>query len=535
MSGGTNEEKPEAFDGQPQPDGQPERIERESESESESDAAAASGTASSGFYALGEHTVIEAGCMIHGAEEIAIGSGVFVRTGTWFNICTPVTGERPKLVIGDGCQFNMRVSVSAANRIVLERFSIYGHQTYITDTQHEYRNIGIPVIMQGITDTEGETIVGEGAWIGANCAIGGRLRIGRGAVIGANSVVTGSIPDYALAVGAPARVIKMFDTDAADWIAVRGEEQIAAVLRRRRERPVMTICIPTYNRAADLARCLGTIFHQIGECTLIEVLVSDNASPDRTQEVLKSYADAYPNANFRYWRNEEDIGAERNIVKLMDEARGDYILLHGDDDFFVDMTIMPLFNLVHRNRDSSVMFIDVLNNSRSVDTFEGIEAFIGKASINAGFISSILIEREMYRQIEDQSRFVGTGFNHIYLQLEAIRRKPRFTVVNEPIFAYAGNKPTGYNFGKFFIEGYLSILSYYRQYGLTEEALRTEKGNMLANTVLPWYKRIVEEELGTDVAGFEDIYTAHYKDEPYYEQVLAWIRDIRPPEKDGAR
>ncbi|WP_127534542.1 glycosyltransferase [Paenibacillus kobensis] len=485
-------------------------------------------TSSPQFYELGEGTVIEAGSMMQNAEEISIGRGVFVRSGAWFNICTPVTGERPKLIVGDGCQFNFRVSVSAANRIVLERFSTYGHQTYISDTNHEYRNIGIPVVMQGITDTDGETIVGEGTWVGANCSICGPLRIGRGSVIGANSVVTRNIPDYSVAVGAPARVVKMFDTDAADWIAVRRSEEIETVLRRRREHPVMTICIPTYNRATDLARCLGTIFHQIGECTLIEVLVSDNASPDQTQDVLKSYAEAYPNANFRYWRNEENIGAERNILKLMDEARGDYVMLHGDDDFFVDMTIMPLFNIVHRNRNSSVIFIDVLNNSHAVETFEGLDAFIRKASIHSGFISSIIIERDLYRQIEDKSLFIGSGFNHIYLQLEAVRRKPQFTVVNESVFAYAGNKPDGYNFAKYFIEGYLSILSHNRQFGLSEEAIKHEKGSMLATTVLPWYKRIVEEELGSDLTGFEEIYTAHYKDEPYYEQILEWIRGIQP-------
>ncbi len=294
----------------------------------------------------------------------------------------------------------------------------------------------------------------------------------------------------------------------------------------------MTIAIPTYNRANDLDRCLGSIFHQIGECTLIEVLVSDNASSDQTQEVLQSYAQVYPNANFRYWRNEENIGAERNILKLMDEARGDYVMLHGDDDFFVDMTIMPMFNIVHRHRGSSVIFIDVLRNRRTVETFEGLDAFISRASIHSGFISSIIIERELYRQIEHKSLFVGSGFNHIYLQLEAIRRKPQFTIVYESIFAYAGNRPDGYNFGKYFIDGYLSILSHYRQYGLTEEAIKTEKGNMLATTVLPWYKRIIEEGLGTDLTGFEEIYTAHYKDEPYYEKILEWIRSIQPPQRE---
>jgi len=144
-----------------------------------------------------------------------------------------------------------------------------------------------------------------------------------------------------------------------------------------------------------------------------------------------------------------------------------------------------------------------------------------------------MIQREAYRQIEDKSKFIGSGFNHIYLQLEALRHNPNFAIVNKAMFGYAGNKPVGYNFGKYFIEGYLSILDHYRDYGLSDEALLKEKRTMLATTVLPWYKRIVEEQLGTDISGFEEIYTAHYKEEPYYEAILAWIRNIQPPADSG--
>ncbi|EFM12995.1 glycosyl transferase family 2 [Paenibacillus curdlanolyticus YK9] len=488
-------------------------------------------TDSHGFYHLGQNTVIEAGSQMHGMPEMSIGSGVFMRTGAWFNICTEVTGERPKIIVGDGCQFNVGVSVSAANRIVLERFSIYGHHSYITDTQHEYRQIGIPIIMQGITRVDDETIIGEGTWVGANCIIGGGIRIGRGSVIGANSVVTRSLPDYCVAVGSPARIVKMFDTEAADWISARTPEEIEAVMRRRRERPVLSICIPTYNRASDLLRCLHSIVMQTGDCTLIEIVVSDNASPDGTQQVLETFAAQHSNCNLRYWRNEENIGAERNIVKLLDEARGDYMLLHGDDDFFHDMTIMPLLHLINTNRSSSVIFIDVLNDNAQVESGEGLDAFIARASINSGFLSSVILERAIYEQMEDKSAFIGTGFNHIYLQLEAIRRKPGFTAINKSMFAYAGNDPAGYNFGEYFIAGYLRILRHFEQRGLSAEALKHEKGNMLASTILPWYKRIVEQGLGTDLTGFEDIYTAHYKDEPYYEAVLAWIRDVKRPEQ----
>lgn len=58
------------------------------------------------------------------------------------------------------------------------------------------------------TLTEKECVIGNDVWIGVDCVILRGVQIGDGAVIGANSVVTKDIPDYAIAVGSPARVIK---------------------------------------------------------------------------------------------------------------------------------------------------------------------------------------------------------------------------------------------------------------------------------------------------------------------------------------
>lgn len=82
---------------------------------------------------------------------------------------------------------------------------------YITDCDHEYRNISVPVIDQGITQ-KGQTVsIGHGSYIGINAVIVGNVKIGKHCVIGANSVVTHNVPDYSVAVGSPAKVIKKCD------------------------------------------------------------------------------------------------------------------------------------------------------------------------------------------------------------------------------------------------------------------------------------------------------------------------------------
>ena len=79
---------------------------------------------------------------------------------------------------------------------------------YITDCDHEYRNINVPVLDQGIVQRGQKVSIGEGSYIGINAVIVGNVKIGKHCVVGANSVVTKDVPDYCVAVVSPARVIK---------------------------------------------------------------------------------------------------------------------------------------------------------------------------------------------------------------------------------------------------------------------------------------------------------------------------------------
>lgn len=78
----------------------------------------------------------------------------------------------------------------------------------MTDCDHEYRNLEIPVIDQGIVQRGQMVYIGDGSYIGINAVIVGNVKIGKHCVIGANSVVTKDVPDYCVAVGSPAKVIK---------------------------------------------------------------------------------------------------------------------------------------------------------------------------------------------------------------------------------------------------------------------------------------------------------------------------------------
>lgn len=93
--------------------------------------------------------------------------------------------------------------------------------------------------------------------------------------------------------------------------------------------PLLSVLIPTYNRADFLRKCLGSVLAFSG--TGIEVIVSDNASPDGTEAVAASFSDT----RLRYFRQTENIGAVRNFRFLAGQAQGTYLFFLTDDDFLL--------------------------------------------------------------------------------------------------------------------------------------------------------------------------------------------------------
>lgn len=110
--------------------------------------------------------------------------------------------------IGKGSEIGERCRISITNSLEIGEKVLLSPNVYITDCDHEYRNVDIPVIDQGIVQ-KGQTVyIGDGSYIGINAVIVGNVKIGKHCVIGANSVVTRDVQDYCVAVGSPARVIK---------------------------------------------------------------------------------------------------------------------------------------------------------------------------------------------------------------------------------------------------------------------------------------------------------------------------------------
>lgn len=98
-------------------------------------------------------------------------------------------------------------------------------------------------------------------------------------------------------------------------------------------KPLLTIAIPTYNRAACLKDLLSVLADQMKDESRVELIVSDNASPDETPSVIQDFVAR--GLRVRYMRNPQNIGPDANFLQCFEQAMGKYVWIFSDDDLIV--------------------------------------------------------------------------------------------------------------------------------------------------------------------------------------------------------
>lgn len=161
----------------------------------------------------------EKGLFIHPLSVINARKGnCFFQEGSSLKSMTRIDcSEKGVVELGEYVSLNTGTRIEAEESVILGKYVTIGPYVYISDRSHEYRDISDPIISQGYF-SQGEGVqIGDETWIGVHASVIGAVKIGKHCVIGANSVVTSDIPDYSVAVGTPARVIKKYDFEKKQW------------------------------------------------------------------------------------------------------------------------------------------------------------------------------------------------------------------------------------------------------------------------------------------------------------------------------
>lgn len=166
------------------------------------------GKAGSGSYIINPIRII-------GGKRVTIGNNTSILNGARIET---YGDDGIKVEIGDDVNIEQNVHITAMDKIIIENeCSILGGVT-ITDIEHPYEDIEVAPGKQKMIANPVK--IGSQSFIGMGARIFPGVTIGKHCVIGANAVVTHDIPDYCVAAGVPARVIKKYDPEKGAWVKV---------------------------------------------------------------------------------------------------------------------------------------------------------------------------------------------------------------------------------------------------------------------------------------------------------------------------
>lgn len=160
------------------------------------------------------------------------------------------------------------------------------------------------------------------------------------------------------------------------------------------QRPVLSICIPTFNRATYLKECLKSIVSQLKNKDfqkVVEVVVSDNDSTDNTCDIVKNFNKKFK--NIKYFKNKKNIGGDRNIIKAASYATGDYIWFFGDDDMHYPDSLREVTDIIKKKHpDAMICNLNLFSTSG--------DKVIEKNLLNLDLDVLVKTKKELFRFLE---------------------------------------------------------------------------------------------------------------------------------------
>lgn len=159
---------------------------------------------------------------IRNKRNIQIGNGLTTGFGCRIEVHPLKSTNEKLLIFGKNVEINDYVHIAAGEKIIIGNNVLIASKVFISDLNHGiYRGkkqdspLSTPNTRKLSTNP---VIVKDNVWIGESVCVMSGVTIGTGCVIGALSVVTKNIPDYSIAVGSPAKVIKQYDFKKQEWI-----------------------------------------------------------------------------------------------------------------------------------------------------------------------------------------------------------------------------------------------------------------------------------------------------------------------------
>ncbi len=235
--------------------------------------------------------------------------------------------------------------------------------------------------------------------------------------------------------------------------------------------PLLSLCIPTYNRAPMLRESLEAVLSQAAHDT--EVVVSDNASTDETPLVLSKMQAAYPHVPVRVLRQPSNQGPDANIYAVIKAALGEFVYVLSDDDVLLPGAVAKLLELMRVYPEADALTLNIESFAKTPDEPDlpwfavPSDAFLQERSaalslfrpMQLMFLSALAFRRTL-GTARDYSGYVGTNLLQSYLFVDVLARGRGLAAASAPLLAQRKDNTGGWGFWRVMTTGLSDLWDY---------------------------------------------------------------------------
>lgn len=227
------------------------------------------------------------------------------------------------------------------------------------------------------------------------------------------------------------------------------------------KQPLLSLCIPTYGRAEILRGNLEQIQKQLDSVNIgeLELIVSNNCSPDNTEEVVQSFIKQ--GMPIRYNCNTENLGSDGNFLKCMHMASGKYIWLLGDDDYLKNGSIAQILDCL-RGKDYGLLYIDFQSTTKGdVVVYSDHNQMVRKIGRQFTYMSANIYRKNIVDTI-DADKYRNTCLLQMPFFMTSCLSSPVNAVLPQNVLIRdVGNTvpPQKYDFIEVFSQNFITISS----------------------------------------------------------------------------
>lgn len=155
-------------------------------------------------------------------QYIEWGGEIFIDDDVELCVNKTMDGVTPQLIIGKRVHFGKMNRIGCDNKIVIEDDVLFAPHVHISDRNHGFEDIHVPISRQKVT-SKGPVVIGAETWLGFGCQVMSGVKIGRHCVIAAGAIVVKDVPDYSIVGGNPARILKQYNQETHKWEKYNGK------------------------------------------------------------------------------------------------------------------------------------------------------------------------------------------------------------------------------------------------------------------------------------------------------------------------